>query len=35
MHDSQFIPLWRGCEIGNGLMLAASFPFNIDAFVLV
>ena len=34
MLDSQFIPIWRGCEIGNGIMLAASFPFNINAFAL-
>ena len=35
MLDSQFIHLWRGCELGNGIMLAASSPFKLNAFALV
>ena len=34
MIGKKFIPLLRGCEIGNEIMLAVSFPLKIHAFLL-
>ena len=34
MLDSQFIHLWRGCELENEIMLATSSPFKLNAFAL-